>query len=129
MSAESVDDIISDRNRINELYVEEGLKRRTAEARVGELEAGIKKAIAECDECGGQGYNVIDCGGGDIDKDPCNSCWDLRKLVGDHTDYSLAETTSGAAPAPEVGPTGTCQKTELCMLGDGHQGECDDVPF
>lgn len=109
---------------VNDLYIAEGLKRRTADARVVVLEAALRKAISECDECGGHGFNTMDDGQGGTDKDPCNTCWDYRQLLNnDSTDYVLHPI--GEEPAP----AGTCQKTELCILADGHEGECDDIPF
>jgi hypothetical protein len=108
----------------NNHYIEEGLKRRTAEARIQELEAGIHKVIAACDECEGKGYNVLDDGDGDIEKDPCNSCWDLRNLIGDHTDYQLLE----AELAPPAAAVGMCPEP-LCTLQAGHEWSHDDIPF
>jgi hypothetical protein len=118
--------LTKEHDELNELYITEGVKRRVAEAQVGLLKEGIRKAINGCEACGGRGFEVAEDDRGDIDKEPCNRCWELRDLIHDHTDYVL-KATGGAEPT--VGPAGTCQKGEFCALGDGHQGECDDVPF
>lgn len=80
---------------------------------------GIKKSIAACEACGGKGYEVQDDGHGDIDKDPCNTCWDLRELVQDRTDYTLTLAQPVRTPCPD-----------WCVLDKGHEGGHDDgIPF
>lgn len=128
-----LDNVSKEHAEVNEHYIEEGQKRRAAEARVAVLETAIKTVISNCDECGGQGFNVTDDGNGDIDKDPCNSCWDLRELIQDHTDYTLKalqETTAALEAAAGPGSV-QCSRSILCSKDNGHGGECDDdgIPF
>jgi len=97
------------------------------------LDAGVRKAISECEACGGSGFDVIDDGHGDIDKDPCQFCWDLRELIHDTTNYTLKPLEEAAAAEPfsrEVrAPRAHCAKSEYCFLHDGHEGACDEIPF
>lgn len=49
-------------------------------AEVERLTAGIQKAIAACETCGGQGIVTLDYGG-EPDEDNCPDCAPLRRLV------------------------------------------------
>jgi len=95
------------------------------------LTEGIRIAVKGCGACGGQGFEYVDDGTGeDVVSEPCAGCFDLRELIGDHTNYCA---TVAVAPEPFSHPVPPpfepCRLMEHCTLRKGHEGECDDLPF
>ena len=95
------------------------------------LTEGIRTAVKGCAACGGQGFEYLDDGTGqDVTGEPCKECFDLRELIGDHTNYQRAQQALAEPFPPSVPePWEPCTLVPHCSLSKGHEGDCIDFPF